>query len=211
MIPKNPKPVDPPIHITLQETHLDLSAPGKIPFLQAVHFTKAKRQAVDIELIVIHATDGLEKDDRAEHVATWFGGKNKRFDPPRASAHYVIDCDSIVQMVHDKDVAWQAAGANRNGIGIEHAGRAKQSRADWFDEFSAPMLLISAGLVARLCKSYGIPMEFVDQKGLRAKKHGITTHREVTYAFRKGTHTDPGVGFPMDWYIEQVKFAYLKV
>jgi N-acetyl-anhydromuramyl-L-alanine amidase AmpD len=209
MIP--PKLIPEVIQVTMADTHLDRSAPGAIPFVQAHFFTKSNRMAKHIDLVVLHSMEGIEDANKAESVAIWFAGKNKRFEPPRASAHYAVDCDSIVQMVKDKDVAWHAPGANHNGIGIEHAGKAKQTREEWFDEFSAPMLLISAGLIARLCKRYGIPVEFVDAKGLHLRKSGITTHREVTSAFHRSTHMDPGANFPLDWYIEQVRFAYAKV
>lgn len=189
---------------------LMLSEPAAIKFVQAQHFTPGKRGVFDIDLIVIHCMDGVEKPNKAEEVALWFAGKGR--DPaPKASAHYGIDNDSIVQMVLEKDIAWHAPGANRNGIGIEHAGLARQLRADWFDPFSRAMLLISSGLVARCCKHYGIPVQWVDAASLKTNTPGITTHAEVNNAWHKSTHTDPGRGFPLDWYLDQVRLAYAKI
>jgi len=187
------------------------SLPEAIPFERAVYFSRAKRVANDIDWIVLHAMDGAELDTKAETVSLWFAGKDPKQSAPRASFHYAIDSNSIVQSVLEKDVAWHAPGANHNGIGIEHAGRAKQTREEWLDAFSRSMLLISAGLVARLCHKYGLPMLYVDPAGLLAGKCGITTHHDVTKAFKRSTHVDPGKGFPMDWYLEQVRYAYGKL
>lgn len=173
-----------------------------MPFIQAQNYTKANRK--EIRWVVIHSAEGLEKSDKAENMALWFAGKAKE-PAPRTSAHYAVDCDSIVQMVRDVDVAWHAPGANRFGIGIEHAGKAKQTDLEWFDEFSKPMLELSVVLTAKLCARWIIPPVFVDAAGLLQNKHGITTHAEVTKAFKKSTHTDPGKNFPLAWYVDEVR------
>jgi N-acetyl-anhydromuramyl-L-alanine amidase AmpD len=149
-----------------------------------------------------------EEIDRAEKCALWMSGKNKKFEPPKASAHFFIDSDSIVQGVRETCIAWHAPGANHNGIGIEHAGRARQTRDEWLDEFGRPMLDLSAQLVGeKLCVTWDIQPVFVDAKGLLEKpqQRGITTHAAVTEAFKRSTHTDPGKSFPMDWYLERVR------
>jgi len=191
---------------------LGLSDPHTIPFLRAQHYTSSRRDKAVIRWIVVHATDGAENHDRAEYVARWFANLLLPDNPaPRASAHYVLDDNSIMQMVLDKDVAWHAPGANANGIGIEHCGRARQSRDEWLDAFGIAMLTISAGLTARLCKSYGIPMLHVGRGGLLSMQSGITTHYEVNEAFHRSTHTDPGPHFPMDWYLDRVRAMYARL
>ena len=187
-------------------SYLNSSAPGVIRFVQAKNFTKMTKVR-KVKLVVIHDMEGAETAEKAENVALWFAGLNPVYPAPRASAHYAIDCDSVVQMVSENDIAWHAPGANQSGIGIEHAGLAKQTTLEWMDKFSRPMLLISAGLTARICKRYGLPVQFVDKDGLLANVSGITTHREVNAAFKKSTHTDPGPNFPLSWYIQQVQTA----
>jgi N-acetyl-anhydromuramyl-L-alanine amidase AmpD len=118
-----------------------------------------------------------------------------------------VDCDSIVQGVPDDRVAWHAPGANRNGIGIEHAGFVRQSKADWLDEFGSRMLSLSAELAARLCVKWHIPPVFVSAGELLAKRRGITTHMQVTQAFHRSSHTDPGGNFPLSWYLARVDAA----
>jgi N-acetyl-anhydromuramyl-L-alanine amidase AmpD len=172
-----------------------------IPFVQARNYTPANRTKVD--LIVIHDMEAPEKPDTAESVAKWFAGPTA----PQASAHYCVDDDSIVMCVREKDVAWHAPGANSNGIGLEHAGYASQGAADWADPYSEAMLNISALLVRDICTRWQIPMNYVDAAGLLARQRGITTHLQVTNAFRQGDHTDPGPNFPMTHYIELVRGA----
>jgi N-acetyl-anhydromuramyl-L-alanine amidase AmpD len=170
-----------------------------IAFVEARNFTHANRTAVD--WIVLHSMEAPESATTAEDVARWFAGPNA----PRASAHYCVDVDSIVQCVRDEDVAWHAPGANSKGIGIEHAGYARQSFEEWRDAYSSTMLARSAALVARLCRKWNIPAEFVDRNGLLAGTRGITTHNEVTWAFHESTHTDPGPYFPIEDYVRDVR------
>lgn len=179
----------------------------EIPFIECQNWRRGLVRK-NIDLIVVHCMEGPEEMDRAERCAAWMAGKNPRFPAPKASAHYFVDSNSVVQGVPDAGIAWHAPGANNNGIGIEHAGKARQSREDWLDEFSLPMLDISAQLVGEiLCPSWNFPVRFVDAQALLEKpqQRGITTHAEVTKAFKRSTHTDPGKGFPMDWYVNRVK------
>jgi N-acetyl-anhydromuramyl-L-alanine amidase AmpD len=116
-----------------------------------------------------------------------------------------VDADSIVQSVHDEYIAWHAPGANRSGIGIELAGYARQTAEDWQDEFSSDMLERAARLVAHLSQKWGVPLVFVDRDGLEAGQPGVTTHNEVTHAWRKSDHTDPGPAFPMEAFLERAR------
>jgi N-acetyl-anhydromuramyl-L-alanine amidase AmpD len=171
-----------------------------VPFLQAKYFTKSGKRAID--LIVIHDMEYPERLDGAENVAKFFqrGGSE-------ASAHYCVDGDSIVQCVRDMDIAWHAPGANHDGIGIEHAGYARQTAAEWADDYSEKMLQLSATLCAELCKTYNLPHAFVDVPGLLKGLRGFTTHNNVSKAFKKSTHTDPGPNFPFAHYLELVEQA----
>jgi peptidoglycan hydrolase-like protein with peptidoglycan-binding domain len=168
-------------------------------FVQAKNYTPTSGRQID--LIVIHDMEAPEGVRTAENVASWFAGDNA----PRASAHRCFDADSNIQCVLDKDVAWHAPGANHNGIGYEHAGYARQSDAEWRDPYSTRMLKLSAKQAAADCKRYNLPVRYVDAGGLVLGRRGITTHWEVTKAFKRSTHWDPGANFPMDQYINWVK------
>jgi N-acetyl-anhydromuramyl-L-alanine amidase AmpD len=168
-------------------------------FIQARNYTKGR--SVPIDVLVIHTMEAPEKPDTAENVAKWFAGSTA----PQASAHYCIDNNSIVQCVHDKDVAWHAPGANSNGLGFEHAGRAAQSAKDWSDAYSETMLRISAGLAAEKCREYRIPVVWLREADLKAGRRGITGHAQVSRAFKRSNHTDPGTNFPIERYLGYIK------
>lgn len=198
-----------------QPTLPSVEAPSGYPFMQAKHYTPVAGGRKKIDLIVIHDMEYPENPEGAEWCAKFFTnplGRDKQGNvvPVKASAHYCVDNNSIVQCVKDGDVAWHAAGANHNGIGIEHAGYAKQSRAEWLDAYSTSELKLGAKLCAELCAKYGIPIQKVSAEQLKAGgARGICGHADVTKAFG-GTHWDPGAGFPWDLYLEWVKEAALK-
>lgn len=146
------------------------------------------------QLIVVHATDGHEGTRKDDDVAAMFGSILVR---PR-SAHFVVDADSVTQCVPPTMTAWHCGTTgNARGEGIELCGRAKQSRAEWFDELSLRTLNIAARLIATRCVATGVPAVFVDSELIKDGYRGITTHAEVTKAWGESKHTDPGPHFPM--------------
>lgn len=161
-------------------------------FVQAKHFTPTSGRQID--LVVIHDMEAKEDITTAENVAKWFAGK----DAPRASAHWNHDPDSSVRSVLDKDVAWGAPGANHNGLQHELAGYARQTREEWLDDPSMKIMQRAAAKVREECLAYDIPVEFVNADRLLAGARGITTHLEVTRAWHRSTHWDPGYNFPME-------------
>jgi N-acetyl-anhydromuramyl-L-alanine amidase AmpD len=179
-----------------------------IRFLQARNYTKGRKPGVTIDLIVIHTMEAAEKGNTAENVAAWFASPNA----PQASAHYNIDHNSIVQSVRDEDTAWHAPGANHNGIGLEHAGYARQTPEDWADPYSIAMLRLSAKLTARLCNKHNIPPVKLSGKELSEGKRGICGHVHCSEAFNKGKgHWDPGPSFPWSHYISWVLEEFIKI
>ena len=172
---------------------------GYIPFLPARNYTPSRART--IEVIVIHDMEYPEKPDSAMWCAEFFAGPAA----PKASAHYSVDNRAIVQSVADHDVAWHAPGTNANGIGIEHAGYAKQSRDEWLDDYSRSELAVSAALVRRLAATYGIPIQWLGADALKIRgARGITGHRDVSLAFG-GTHWDPGPNFPIEVYLDLIR------
>lgn len=160
-------------------------------FVQARHYTPRRNQPVT--MIVIHDMESSETVKTAENVASWFAGPSA----PQASAHYCVDSDSTVQCVAEMDVAWHAPGANHCAVGIEMAGRANQTLAQWNDPFSKLMGLRTAMLCVDIMRRRKIPNVFLTAKDLVAGKwSGITTHNEVSKAFKRSTHTDPGPQWP---------------
>lgn len=174
-------------------------------FIQARNYHRGRIEP--IELLVVHDMEAPQGADTAENVARWFAGPTA----PQASAHECIDQDSWVGCVNDWDTAWHAPGANANGIGFELAGYGRETRADWLAPLNVQMLRIAAQRLGLRCRSYGIPVRFLDAGTLAQYPHGgikgITTHWEVTKAFHQSDHTDPGTNFPMDVFLGLVNEA----
>lgn len=171
-------------------------------FIQARNFTKTGGRSV--RLLVMHTMEAPEKPGTALAVAHWFAGP----DAPQASAHYCVDDKDVVQCVAEMDVAWAAPGANKDGIHIEHAGYAKQTTQEWFDAYSTAVLKRSAQLVADLCHRWVIPIRWLSVDEVSdGETQGICGHYDVTQAFHKSTHTDPGTNFPKDHFIELIQQA----
>jgi N-acetyl-anhydromuramyl-L-alanine amidase AmpD len=170
------------------------------PFIESPNVTHTGGRRID--LVVLHTMEMAEDARAAENCAAWF-----RNPIARASAHYCVDADSIVQCARDEDVAWHAPGANHDGIGIELAGRARQVRREWSDRYSAATLARAADLTAELCLRHAIPANWLHAADLKAGKRGLTTHAAVSLAFRRSTHTDPGRGFPFERFVVLVRMA----
>jgi N-acetyl-anhydromuramyl-L-alanine amidase AmpD len=174
-----------------------------VAFIEAKNFTRG-RYGSPITVVVIHMMESQEKPSTARNVALWFAGDTA----PQASAHFNVDANEVVQCVRETDMAWGAPYANRNGLHIEHAGRAAQTAEQWADAYSDAMLRRSAALVASLCRKHGIPVKRIGPDELKAGGRGICGHDTVSAAFPvKGAHTDPGKSFPWGAYIELVMDA----
>ncbi len=173
-------------------------------FVPARHFHRGRRRPV--QLIVLHSMEAPEKGTTAESVAAYFHTLDRL-----ASAHLCIDNNSIVQTVHFDDTAFHCYNANANGIGLEHAGYARQSEAEWLDAYGRAMLELSAEASARLCKHYGIPVQrarFRSSRDPRVVAPGFCGHGDVPL---HGDHWDPGPHFPLDYYLSRVAFQLTQV
>lgn len=168
------------------------------PFVPSPHVTRTGGRRVD--LIVVHTMEVDELEDAALRCARWFQHPRSRL-----SAHYCVDASTIVQCVPDEDVAWHAPGANHDGLGIELAGRAGQSRREWTDPYSSAVLERGALLTAELCRRHSIPAVWLWPSDLRAGRRGITPHAAVSQAFGRSTHYDPGAGFPAERYLRLLR------
>lgn len=137
--------------------------------------------------IVMHSTVTPTGAGWARKVAHMFATETKK-----TSAHYVVDAAEVIQCVGDHTVAFHC-GHNQDSIGVEMCDEpdAKSSER-WNDADHRAMFNRAASLVAQLCLAYDIPATYVDAAGLKAGKHGITTHAEETAAFHESAHWDPG-------------------
>ncbi len=162
--------------------------------------TVATNRAIDV--VVMHTMEIAERKDAAEICARWFQSRASM-----VSAHYCVDADGIVQCVLEKNIAWHARGGNADSIGVELAGFARQTREEWGDDYSDAVLRRAATLVADVVRRRSIPVRWLRASDLVAGRRGITGHVEVSRAFGKSDHWDPGPGFPIEEFLGQVRAA----
>ncbi len=170
----------------------------RFPVVKARFFRQIEGRR-KVRVIVIHSMEAPEKGETAENVARFF----QNTDSP-ASAHLCIDNNSIVQCVFDNNVAFAAPGCNHDGIQLELAGFARQTREEWMDAFSILMLENAANAAAQYCLKYDIPPVHLTNAELKSGEKGIVGHVQATQVFKISTHTDPGDGFPWDHFIARV-------
>jgi len=185
------------------ETQPNASTSDPPPALvQAKNFTRGRR--MQIVAIVIHTAECGEHMQAAENVGAFFAGAQA----PKASAHYGVDADSVVRYVAEGDEAWHAGPVNPWTIGIELAGKAGQTPAQWADDYSMATLARAAKLVAGLCSRYTIPIVRPELGEIMNRAAGIYGHADVSKAYgSKGGHWDPGPSFPWPQFLELVKSA----
>lgn len=155
-----------------------------------------------IRLIVLHDMEFPERPSTAEDCARMFATMARQ-----ASAHVTVDNDSAVRCVADKDTAWAAPGANADGLQMELAGYARQSRADWLDTYGHALLKQAAVVAAGWCSLHKIPVKKLTRAELKAGKRGFTSHADVSAVYKRSDHTDPGPNFPWDVFLAYVRDA----
>jgi N-acetyl-anhydromuramyl-L-alanine amidase AmpD len=170
------------------------------PLIESPHFTPAGDRTIDV--VVVHTMEAPERDGAAEACARWFQNPEAQ-----VSAHYCVDAGTVIQCVRESDVAWHARGGNGNSIGIELAGYARQDGAGWNDPYSRDVLRRAAALTAEVCARHGIPLRRLRAADLLSGRSGVTGHADVSAAFRKSDHWDPGPGFPWGAFLRLVRRA----
>lgn len=173
----------------------------KWPIIRAKNYKDVASRT--IRLVVIHDMEAPEGAETAENVAKYFASGKVQ-----ASAHLCIDSNSIVRGVDDVDVAYAAPGANSDGIQMELAGYARQTRADWLDAYSKATIENTAKATAQYCVKYGIPVKHLTNKELSAGQKGIVGHAQVSSVYKKSSHTDPGGNFPWDYFLQRVSYWF---
>jgi len=170
------------------------------PFVESPNKTTATGRSIDV--VVMHTMEIAERPDAALICARWFAAPVSK-----VSAHYCVDAKRVICCVREKDVAWHARGGNADSIGVELAGFAHQTSKDWADAYSSAVLARAATLVADVCRRRRIPVRWLVAGDLVAGRRGITGHSEVSAAYGRSDHWDPGSGFPVERFLDRVRRA----
>ena len=172
-----------------------------------------------IRLICLHTMEDQELPGQAVLVAQRFSNKSSS---PQASFHFAVDGTNvnkkpgdkypapIVRLTDDGDTAWAAPGANADGLHIEMAGIAAQSKSNWADAYSLAVLDNAASVAVVWVKKYVIPVRHLTIPEVAdGKSKGFIGHIDATHAFpieaaQAGAHTDPGINFPWTYFLQLV-------
>ncbi len=158
-------------------------------FIESPHRTETSGRVISV--VVIHTMEIPGPEGAAELCARWFQNPDSE-----VSAHYCVDAETTIQCVREQDVAWHARGGNANSVGIELAGFAGKRSLGWSDAYSRAVVERAARLTADVCGRYGIPIRRLRASDLVAGRRGVTGHADVSAAFRRSDHWDPGPDFP---------------
>lgn len=148
---------------------------------------------------VIHCTVSPCEVGGARDIAAYF-----RTQASGGSAHYVSDPSGSVQPAYDGVICWHAP-PNPNSIGLELCDPMRGRGKRWHDQDHQQLLEAAAKLTAQGCVFYGIPIKKLDAADLRAGKHGICGHVDVSEAWNQSTHWDPGPAFPWPLFMRMVR------
>lgn len=153
------------------------------PIAQLDRGARAKTRGV-----VLHINEGT-----VDGTLSWWKRPNND-----VGAHVEIGDSRIVQCVPLDRVAFHAGAANEFSIGLEHAGFASRSRADWLNGHHHELAL-SANRGAWILHEYHL--------GHPVYGHNIWRHGDG--GFDWGGHPGcPGPGFPLDVWIRLCHDAY---
>ncbi len=164
--------------------------------------TGANRDTANLRLLVVHTSEGSEGPTSAENLCSFMTLSGDRLNPDGtkygASYHYVTDTDRVLPATPDNVVAYAAAGANNDGIHICIPGKAAQTRLEWADATSAAYLVQLAQVMRDVADRYHIPLKRLTVAQIVDGEHGYCGHVDISNAYHRSDHTDPGVAFPWD-------------
>lgn len=158
-----------------------------------------------VRRVVIHSTSPSLPYPRAA-AAGMAASTARYFQSARAggSAHYVCDIAGEAHCVPESVVAWHAP-PNTGSIGIEICSDVTYSTAQWLSPSVWPAVARAAARAADVCARHGVPAEKLSVAAVRAGERGICGHWDVSRAFGKSTHTDPGASFPWAEFMDAVR------
>jgi hypothetical protein len=153
-------------------------------------------------LLVVHTSEGSEGTSSAENLCNFMTQPGDRPSTSGgkfgASYHYVTDTDRVIPAAPDNVVAYAAAGANNDGLHVCIPGKAGQIRAEWLDVTSRAYIGQLADVMRDKGKEFAIPMIRLNPAEIIAGRTGYCGHVDISRAYHKSDHTDPGVAFPWD-------------
>lgn len=161
---------------------------------------KSPRNGASIDRIYLHKNEGPETEGGAQgllgYLQTIDGGY-----------HVIVDDKDTVRAANDDEVVWGEGGDNEHALAICLVGWSSENAAEYgTDAYSQAEIERAAQQVAAWCKQYNVPAAHVapGAPGQAPTERGIAEHADDHDPSSQG-HTDPGVGFPIDAFIQRVQ------
>lgn len=166
-----------------------INAPA-ITKYRAAH-SSGHRTKSQIAYAVVHCGEA----GTAEGMARWFS------DPDSlGSTQLEFDCESTYRTLPDLEIPWGAPPLNPSGLHGELAGYSAWTPKGWI--LRKRMLMRAGWKYAEWSIKYDIPARWLTARQLveltedpGKGKGGFTSHAEISKAWKRTDHTDPGPGF----------------
>jgi len=139
--------------------------------------------------IAVHTTEGTS----AASSANWCKGA-----PAKGSCPFFVDCDEIIQTAPFNVQCWHVNLGNSFATGLEFTGRAEWSAAKWAEPKQLACLDNGRKVLRWMRDEHGLMLNRVTPEQLKEFRAGVAGHRDFVKAGFKGSHIDPGDGFPLD-------------
>lgn len=159
--------------------------------------------------LVLHTSEGGETPTSAENLCRYMEAPGDRVGPsgPYGSSYQaVFDTDCIRPAVPNDVVSYSAGGGNARGVHGCFPGRASQTREQWLDENTRPMIIRAAEWAIDQSIAENIPLRRLTVAEVRAYKAGVCDHHDISLAFGQSDHTDVGEQFPWDSFWNVIDF-----
>jgi N-acetyl-anhydromuramyl-L-alanine amidase AmpD len=175
---------------------------GEPPITRQAYHVSSGANEPPLHRVVIHTAECDCSPGAATGIGNYFAQGSSG-----GSAHYGVDPAAEGHYVHEAAIAWHAP-PNQWSVGVEIAGRASFTAAQWQQVNVQAALHRAAARTADLVHRYGLPVVWLSSADLLAGKRGITGHVCVSRAWHQSSHVDPGVNFPVRQFLQLVQ-AYL--
>lgn len=161
------------------------------------------RSLTGIRGVCVHDSEGGELPTSPEALSGFISSPRTEFN--LASYHYITDTDSIIIEAPENRIAYSAGGGNIEWVHICIPGKANQTREQWLDTNSRAFIKQCAKFIVDQYRKYGFPLIKLTAAEVLEGRKGYCSHWDISRAYHKSTHTDPGVNFPWDVLDQDIK------
>jgi hypothetical protein len=165
--------------------------------VREAHPDRYRTGRLRVDGVVLHTSEQTDPGN-AGALTRYLQAPGDRPGGYGSSYTYVVDADGWWRCVAEGDTSFSAPPCNNTHVHACFPGQAAKTRAQWLTAPHRARIRQAAALVVDVHTRHKVPLVRVDVAGLQAGQKGYCGHVDVTVAFHKSDHTDPGTGFPWD-------------